>query len=88
MPYLVMELLRGRMLSEVMRRELPLLDGSSRQARLAEMATLAADRLADLRQAIALWNEVLELAPQNRDAAVALSVLYEREKRWPALAEI
>ncbi len=77
-----------RALLDFMRRELPLLDGPARQARLAEMAALAADRLADLRQAIALWNEVLELAPQNRDAAVALSVLYEREKRWPALAEI
>jgi len=31
---------------------------------------------------------VLQSAPHDRDAAVALSVLYEREKRWPALAEI
>jgi len=77
-----------RALLDFMRRELPLLDPSARQARLGEMATLAADRLADLRQAIGLWNEVLQLAPQDRDAAVALSVLYEREKRWPALAEI
>jgi len=77
-----------RALLEFMRRELPLLDASARQARLAEMATLAADRLADLRQAIVLWNEVLQLAPRDRDAVVALSVLYEREKRWPALAEI
>jgi len=77
-----------RALLDFMRRELPLLDAGARQARLAEMATLAADRLADLRQAIGLWNEVLQLAPQNRAAAVALSVLYEREKRWPALAEI
>jgi hypothetical protein len=30
------------------------------------MAVLAAERLADLRQAIGLWNEVLELAPGDR----------------------
>ena len=77
-----------RALLDFMRRELPLLDAGARPARLAEMATLAAERLADLRQAIGLWNEVLQLAPQDRDAVVALSVLYEREKRWPALAEI
>jgi tetratricopeptide (TPR) repeat protein len=77
-----------RALLDFLRRELPLLDASARQTRLAEMATLAADRLADLRQAIALWNEVLELAPRDRDAVVALSVLYEREKRWPALTEV
>ena len=77
-----------RALLDFMRRELPLLDAGARQARLAEMAGLAADRLADLRQAIGLWNEVLQSAPHDRDAAVALSVLYEREKRWPALVEI
>ncbi len=77
-----------RALLDFMRRELPLLDGGARQARLAEMAVLAADRLADLRQAIGLWNEVLQAAPHDRDAAVVLSVLYEREKRWPALAEM
>jgi len=77
-----------RALLDFMRRELPLLDASARRVRLAEMATLASERLADLRQGIGLWNEVLQLAPQDRDAVVALSVLYEREKRWPALAEI
>ena len=77
-----------RALLDFLRRELPLLDVAARPARLAEMAVLAADRLADLRQAIGLWNEVLQLAPDDRDAAVTLSVLYEREKRWPALAEI
>ena len=77
-----------RALLDFMNRELPLLQGTARQVRLAEMANLSTDRLADLRHAIALWNEVLELAPQDRDATVALSVLYEREKRWPALAEI
>jgi|GEM_PF-1515908 len=77
-----------RALLDLLRRELPLLDAEARRAHLAEMAVLAAERLADLRQAIGLWNDVLELAPADRQAATALVGLYEREKRWPALAEI
>jgi tetratricopeptide (TPR) repeat protein len=77
-----------RALLDLLRRELPLLDAEARRAHLAEMAVLAAERLADLRQAIGLWNEVLELAPADRSAVSALAGLYEREKRWPALAEI
>jgi tetratricopeptide (TPR) repeat protein len=77
-----------RALLDLLRRELPLLDPEARRNHLAEMAVLAAERLADLRQAIGLWNEVLELAPNDRSAVTALAGLYEREKRWPALAEI
>jgi golgin subfamily B member 1 len=77
-----------RALLDLLRRELPLLDHEARRAHLAEMAVLAAERLADLRQAIGLWNEVLELSPNDRAAVTALAGLYEREKRWPALAEI
>jgi tetratricopeptide (TPR) repeat protein len=77
-----------RALLDLLRRELVLLDADARRKHLAEMAILAAERLADLRQAITLWNEVLELAPGDRAAVTALAGLYEREKRWPALAEI
>ena len=77
-----------RALLDLLRRELLLLDAEARRGRLAEMAVLAASRLADLRQAIGLWNELLELAPGDRAAISALAGLYEREKRWPALAEI
>ena len=77
-----------RALLELLRRELSFLDSDTRRAHLVEMAVLAAERLADLRQAIGLWNEVLELAPGDRAAVTALAGLYEREKRWPALAEI
>jgi golgin subfamily B member 1 len=77
-----------RALLELLRRELAHLDSEARRAHLVEMAVLAAERLADLRQAIGLWNEVLELAPGDRAAVTALAGLYEREKRWPALAEI
>jgi tetratricopeptide (TPR) repeat protein len=77
-----------RALLDLLRRELAFLDADARRSHLAEMAVLAAERLADLRQAISLWNEVLELAPGDRSAVTALAGLYEREKRWPALAEI
>jgi tetratricopeptide (TPR) repeat protein len=77
-----------RALLDLLRRELAFLDADARRGHLAEMAVLAAERLADLRQAISLWNEVLELAPGDRRAVTALAGLYEREKRWPALAEI
>ena len=77
-----------RALLELYRRELPLLSEDSKRDQLAQMAILAAERLADLRQAIGLWNEVLEAAPSDRPAATALVGLYEREKRWPALVEI
>jgi tetratricopeptide (TPR) repeat protein len=77
-----------RALLDLLRRELVFLSAEARRAHLAEMAVLAAERLADLRQAIGLWNEVLELAPGDRAAVTALAGLYERDKRWPALAEI
>jgi golgin subfamily B member 1 len=77
-----------RALLDLLRRELPYLAADARRNHLAEMAVLAAERLADLRQAIGLWNEVLEIVPGDRGAATALVGLYEREKRWPALAEI
>ncbi len=77
-----------RPLLELMRRELPLLDSEARRKQLSEMATLAADRLSDPRQAIGLWNEVLELQPDDGAAVSALATLYERDKRWPALAEV
>lgn len=77
-----------RALLDLLRRDLAFLDHEARRAHLAEMAVLAAERLADLRQAIGLWNEVLEIAPGDRTAVTTLAGLYEREKRWPALAEI
>ncbi|MBN2574752.1 MAG: tetratricopeptide repeat protein [Deltaproteobacteria bacterium] len=77
-----------RALLDLLRRELPYLAAGARRDHLAEMAVLAAERLADLRQAIGLWNEVLEIVPGDRGATTALVGLYEREKRWPALTEI
>ncbi len=83
--------LRGRSwraLLELLQRELGLLDPGARRVQLGEMARLSAEHLGDARQAIALWNDVLTVAPGDRDATAALAGLYERESRWPALAEI
>ena len=78
-----------RALLDLERKELERLDAPAAQrAKLAEMAKLAADRLGDAREAIAIWNRVLE---RNRDDAEAMQMLvglYERDRRWPALIEV
>ncbi|MSP60174.1 MAG: tetratricopeptide repeat protein [Myxococcales bacterium] len=62
--------------------------GADRRAKLIEMAKLAAERLGDAHEAIALWNRLFEDNPEDNDALVALAALYEREKRFPALVEV
>src|SRR5262249_3265377 len=60
-----------------------------RRAKQAEMARLAAERLGDTRLAIEIYNTILAEA-EGADAAEALAALaglYDRGKRWPALAE-
>ncbi len=59
----------------------------ARREKLMEIARLAADRLGDAREAIALWNKLLELNESDLEALGALAALYEREKRWLALCE-
>ena len=61
---------------------------AERRAKLIEIAKLTAERLGDAKEAIAAWNRLLELDPNDADALPALAALYEREKRWPALVEI
>ena len=56
--------------------------------RLVELAKLAQDRLGDNAEAIAIWNRLLEHDEGDEAALTALSALYDREKRWPALIEI
>ena len=56
--------------------------GAPRQA--DGIAHLASDRLGDAREAIALWNRLLELDETDGEALAALGALYEREKRWLA----
>ncbi|HEY7956264.1 MAG TPA: tetratricopeptide repeat protein, partial [Polyangia bacterium] len=60
----------------------------ARRAKLMEIAHLASDRLGDAREAIALWNRLLELDETDGEALAALGALYEREKRWLAFIEV
>ncbi|MEK6607086.1 MAG: tetratricopeptide repeat protein [Myxococcota bacterium] len=75
-------------LLDLMKRELPLRQGAARRALLGEMAKCAAERLSDPKEAIELWNDVLEASEDDAEALEKLSGLYEREKRWPELADV
>jgi tetratricopeptide (TPR) repeat protein len=77
-----------RALIELMNRELPTLADERKRNQLAEMASLASDKLGDARASISIWNRVLEEDPQDALALASLASLYEKEKRWPALAEV
>jgi tetratricopeptide (TPR) repeat protein len=92
-----------RALVDVLAREAAALPAAERRAKQLEMARLAADRLGDPRLAIEIYNGILadrapsgapgELGagappPEHTDALAALASLYDREKRWLALAEI
>jgi golgin subfamily B member 1 len=77
-----------RPLLDLMRRELKLLPRAQHAAHLATMAEIASDRLNAPREAIGLWNEVLELSSREPLALAALAKLYEKEGRWSALAEV
>jgi tetratricopeptide (TPR) repeat protein len=62
----------------------------ARRAKLVQMARLASERLGDAGLAIELWNRVLALptGAQDAEAIDALLNLYDRSKRYLALAEI
>ncbi len=81
-----------RALIGLLGKELEMLPLERRRRHLAEMAGIASDRLGDARLAIQVWNRVLELpgggGEEDHAALGALAALYEREKRFPALAEI
>ncbi len=77
-----------RALIELMSRELPTLADDRKRNQLAEMASLASDKLGDARASIAIWNRVLEEDPHDALALASLASLYEKEKRWAALAEV
>lgn len=69
-------------------RELELMPLDQRRPRLLEMAELSQKRLGDPKAAISAWNRLLEMDDQDAEAIDALIALYEREKRFPALAEM
>ena len=77
-----------RAIVDLTRREAPLLPAAQRRERLAEAARIAAERLGDVKDAINLWNSVLAIDARDADALAGLVVLYDRERRWAALAEI
>ncbi len=54
----------------------------ARAAALAESATICADQLDRPEDAVMAWEQVLDIAPENRDAAAALEKLYEKGERW------
>jgi tetratricopeptide (TPR) repeat protein len=87
-----------RALIGLLQKEADALPAEGRRGKLAEMARLAAERLGDNRLAIEIQNLALsealaaggddEEAPGIAEPLTALAGLYEREKRWLALAEI
>jgi tetratricopeptide (TPR) repeat protein len=92
-----------RQLVDLLGREALVLEPASRRDKLAEMARLATERVGDSKLSIELWNRVLELPAQDMagggagegaarvddaEALNALAHLYDRDKRYAALAEV
>ncbi len=83
-----------RALIDVLGREASLLPAAERRSKQGEMSRLAAERLGDTRLAIEILNTILaegKAAGDTHDhpeTLATLAGLYEREKRYLALAEI
>ncbi len=78
-----------RALIDVLGREAGVLTGEDRRTKQAEMARLASDRLGDTRLSIEIYNTMLgEHGLDHPELLASLAGLYDREKRWLALAEI
>jgi tetratricopeptide (TPR) repeat protein len=77
-----------RALVELTRREAPLLAAPERRQRLAEAARISSERLGDVKESVNLWNQVLTVDPRDSEGLGSLATLYDRERRWAALAEI
>ncbi len=78
-----------RALIDVLGREASVLPPGDKRHKQAEMARLASDRLGDTRLAIEINNAILsEHGPDQAETLASLASLYDREKRWLALAEI
>ncbi|MDX2087534.1 MAG: tetratricopeptide repeat protein [Kofleriaceae bacterium] len=78
-----------RALIDVLGREANELEPEEKRVKQGEMARLAAERLGDTRLAIEIYNTILtESGPEHAETLAALASLYEREKRYVALAEI
>ncbi|NVB83755.1 MAG: tetratricopeptide repeat protein [Kofleriaceae bacterium] len=77
-----------RQLIDLLGKEASTLFADDKRAKQGEMARLAAERLGDTRLAIEIHNQILVEAPDAPETLAALAALYDREKRWPAYAEI
>ncbi|HSK02744.1 MAG TPA: hypothetical protein VK932_15945, partial [Kofleriaceae bacterium] len=82
-----------RALVDVLAREASVLPPDEKRAKQAEMAKLAAERLGDTRLAIEIYNGILADAAgagegDPPETLASLAALYDREKRWLALAEV
>jgi golgin subfamily B member 1 len=77
-----------RQLIDLLGKEATTLGPDERRAKQSEMARLAAERLGDTRLAIEILNVILQEAPDSPETLSSLAGLYDREKRWLALAEI
>jgi tetratricopeptide (TPR) repeat protein len=76
-------------LNTVYQRELDNAAGDVQEAEIrAKMATLAADRLANVEGAIDGWKRVLDLRGEDPEALWALAGLYERQSRWGELTDV
>ncbi len=77
-----------RSLYGIYRRQLELLQGDARVERLTEMARIAAEKLDEKDEAIALWREVLERRADDARAWQALEALYRKTDRHEDLASL
>jgi tetratricopeptide (TPR) repeat protein len=77
-----------RQLIDLLGKEASTLGSEDKRAKQSEMARLAAERLGDTRLAIEIYNLILQDTPDAPETLVSLAGLYDREKRWLALAEI
>ncbi|MCX5746127.1 MAG: hypothetical protein NT062_26920, partial [Proteobacteria bacterium] len=79
-----------RALIDVLAREASALPPVERRAKQGEMARLAAERLGDTRLSIEILNSILADASgvEAAETLATLATLYDREKRYLALAEI
>lgn len=77
-----------RALLELLGQEVEVAEPDARRALLCEMAQLATEKLADLAAATDLWTRVLDVSPGDTQALSSLATVYEKDKKWPALAEV
>lgn len=63
-------------------------DLDAQAAALSEAATLCSDKLDRVDDAIAAWEQVLEIIPDNKNALSALERLYEDSARWHDLVDL